>query len=163
MKTKTILFGVSLLGALALSLSAFAAPRSATLVIHHQLHGCHAWSLNGGPFVVHQSLRLARGGSLTVTNNDMMVQDLIKTSGRAVVMKLVRPNLGTMGMAKGMHMDMDMGKPSPYAMAHMGAQVRVTFRTAGTYHFKLVDRGDYVKNIETIGDDNKPTLTVLVS
>ena len=56
-------------------------------------------------------------------------------------------------------------KPHPveaYAMAHMGAQLRVTFPTAGVYHFKLVDRGDYFKNIKTIGPDNKPTLTITV-
>ena len=47
-------------------------------------------------------------------------------------------------------------------MAHMGAQLRVTFPTSGVYNFKLVDRGDYYKNIKTIGPDNEPTLTVRV-
>jgi len=37
------------------------------------------------------------------------------------------------------------------------------FFTAGVYHFKLVDRGDYYDNIKTVGPDNKPTLTVTVS
>ena len=88
-----------------------------------------------------------------------MVQDLVKTAGPAVAMKLVRQShMGTMPTQMAMG-----GKASPYAMAHMGAQLRVTFPTAGVYHFKLVDRGDYFKNTKTIGPDNKPTLTVTVS
>ena len=126
-------------------------------MIHHQVRGCHAWSLNGGPFIVHQSLRLARGGALTLTNNDLMVQELVKVSGPAVSQKLVK--MGSMQMGAKMHM----GKAGPYAMAHMSATLRVTFPSAGSYQFKLMDRGDYYPNIKTIGPDNKPTLTVLVS
>jgi hypothetical protein len=158
MKTKRILFGAPLVAALALSVSAFAAtPKSATLLIHHQVRGCHAWSLNGGPFIVQQSLRLTTGGSLTVSNHDLMVQELVKTSGPTVHQKLT--NMGSMTMGAKMHM----GKAGPYAMAHMGATLRVTFPQKGVYHFKLVDRGDYFPNIKTIGPDNKPTLTVIVS
>jgi hypothetical protein len=158
MKTRPILFGAPLVAALALTLSAFAAvPRSATLLIHHQVRGCHAWSLNGGPFIVRQSLRLAPGGSLTVTNHDLMVQELVKTSGPAVHMKLT--NMGSMTMGAKMHM----GHAGRYAMAHVGATLRVTFPQKGVYHFNLVDRGDYFPNIKTIGPDNKPTLTVIVS
>jgi hypothetical protein len=88
-----------------------------------------------------------------------MVQDLAEMSGPHVQMALVRqPHMGSMRMTMPME-----GKPSPYAMAHMGAQVMVTFPTAGTYHFRLIDRGDYVANIRTVGPDNKPTLTVIVS
>ena len=158
MKLKPIALGAFLASALTLSLSAFAAsPKSATLLIHHQQHGCHAWSLNGGPFIVHQSVRLASGGTLTVTNNDLMVQELVKTSGPVVSMKLVKT--GNMSMGAKMHM----GKAGPYAMAHMGAIVKVTFPHAGTYHFGLMDRGDYYPGIKTIGPDNKPTLSVVVS
>jgi hypothetical protein len=158
MKAKPIILGALLVAALALSLSAFAAlPKSARLAIHHQEHGCHSWSLNGGPFMVHQSLRLARGASLTVTNNDLMIQELVKVSGPAVNMKLMK--MGNMNMGARMHM----GKAGPYAMAHLGATLRVTFPKAGTYHFNLMDRGDYYKDIKTIGPDNKPTLTVAVS
>lgn len=158
MKTKASILGVVGALALAMSLGAYAAsPKSAALQIHHQQRGCHAWSLNGGPFIVQQSFRLARNGSLTVTNNDLMVQELVKTSGPAVSMKIVKPGSMTMG-AK-----MQMGKAGPYAMAHMGAMLRVTFPSAGVYHFRLVDRGDYFPNIKTIGPDNKPTLTVTVT
>ena len=158
MKLKSIVLGGFLATALALSLSALAAqPRSATLLIHHQVHGCHAWSLNGGPFIVHQSVRLARGGALTVTNKDLMVQELVKTSGPAVHLKLIK--MGNMGVGAKMHM----GKAGPYAMAHMGATVKVTFPEVGTYRFRLMDRGDYYAGIRTIGPDNKPTLSVVVS
>jgi hypothetical protein len=158
MRTKPIALAALVAAALVLSLSAFAAsPKSDALLIHHQVRGCHAWSLNGGPFIVHQSLHLAHGGSLTVTNNDLMVQELVKTSGPAVHRKLVQ--MGNMMIGA----KMQMGKAGPYAMAHMGATLKVTFPHAGTYRFKLVDRGDYYKNIKTIGPDNKPTLIVVVS
>jgi hypothetical protein len=150
------LSAVAALGAVNVSA---AGPASAALQINHFLHGCHNWSLNGGPYTVHQVVKLARGGSLLVTNDDLMAQDLVETSGPVVVMNLVRQS----HMGK-MHMTMPMnGKPSPYVLSHMGAQLKVTFSAAGTYHFKLIDRGDYFDGIKTVGDDNKPTLTVTVS
>jgi hypothetical protein len=157
MKLKPIVLGAFLASALALSLSAVAAPNGAKLLIHHQQRGCHAWSLNGGPFIVQQSLRLARGGSLTVTNDDLMVQELVKTHGPAVNTQLVK--MGSMNMGAKMHM----GMAGPYAMAHMGATVKVTFPRVGTYRFRLMDRGDYYTGIKTVGPDNKPTLSVVVS
>lgn len=136
-----------------------AAPKSASLHINHFVHGCHSWSLNGGPYHPRQFVQLATGGSLIVTNDDLMVQDLMKTSGPAVTMALIRQShMGTMHKTMSMN-----GKPSPYALSHMGAQVKVTFTHAGSYHFKLVDRGDYFANIKTVGEDNTPTLTVTVS
>ena len=142
----------------ALAAASSAAPQTASLQIQHVVRGCHTWSLNGAPDRVNQMVSLARGGPILITNDDLMVQDLVKTAGPAVVMKLVRQShMGTMPMQMRMG-----GKASPYAMAHMGAQLRVTFPIAGVYHFKLVDRGDYFKNIKTIGPDNKPTLTVKV-
>src|SRR5215471_17916360 len=157
MKLKPLVVGAFLASALALSLSAAAAPNGAKLLIHHQQRGCHAWSSNGGPFIVQQSLRLARGGSLTVTNDDLMVQELVKTHGPAVNMQLVK--MGSMNMGAKMHM----GMAGPYAMAHMGATVKVTFPRVGTYRFRLMDRGDYYTGIKTVGPDNKPTLSVVVS
>ena len=159
MKRLAAMFAVTALAAVfAVSVSA-AAPKTAALQINHFVHGCHSWSLNGGPYTVRQVVKLARGGSLLVTNNDLMVQDLVKTRGPSVQMKLVRQsNMGKM------HMTMPMnGKPSPYALTHMGAQLKVTFPAAGTYRFKLIDRGDYVDGIKTVGPDNEPTLTVTVS
>ena len=156
MKRTAALLALSLFAFVAAS--AVAAPPSASLQISHFVRGCHSWSLNGGPYHVNQVVHLARGGSLRVTNDDLMVQDLAETSGPHVRMALVRQShMGSMRMTMPME-----GKPSPYAMAHMGAQVIVTFPTAGTYHFRLIDRGDYVANIRTVGPDNKPTLTVIV-
>lgn len=158
MKRTTTFLALSVLTAV-LAAGASAAPRSAALQINHFVHGCHNWALSGGPYRVNQVVHLARGGSLVVTNDDLMVQDLVKTSGPAVVMKLIRQS--HMGA---MHMTMPMnGKPTPYAMSHMGAKVRVSFPTTGTYHFKLVDRGDYFDNIKTVGPDNEPTLTVTIT
>ena len=146
-------------GSLAVVPGVSAAPGSGSLLISHVKRGCHNWSLDGGPYHVHQVAALARGGYLLVTNDDLMVQDLVKTGGPAVQMKLVRQS--HMGA---MHMTMKMnGKSSPYAMSHMGAQLMVRFPTAGTYRFKLIDRGDYFDGIKTIGPDNEPTLTVTVA
>jgi hypothetical protein len=159
MKRAAVLLLLLSASALALAAASTAAPRTASLQIDHVVRGCHNWSLNGAPYHVHQVVRLARGGTLLVTNDDLMAQDLMKTRGPAVQMKLVRQS--HMGKT---HMAMEMeGKPSPYAMAHMGAQLKLTFTKAGTYRFRLVDRGDYVENIKTVGPDNKPTLTVTVS
>jgi hypothetical protein len=159
MRSLAALLTLSALAGMAASGASAAPPTSSTLLISHVKHGCHHWSLNGGPYTVNQTAHLVRGGSLVLTNNDLMVQDLVKTSGPAVKMQLIRQShMGTM------HMTMPMnGKASPYAMAHMGAQLKVTFPTAGTYHFKLVDRGDYFDGIKTIGPDNKPQLVVTVA
>ena len=43
--------------ALAVAGSAFAAPRSATLTIRHQLHGCHSWSFDGSSWKASQRSR----------------------------------------------------------------------------------------------------------
>ena len=158
MKRTGALLAFSVL-AVALAPTAVAAPSSASLQISHFVRGCHSWSLNGGAYRVHQALNLARGGSLRVTNDDLMVQDLVETSGPGVRMALVRQShMGKMRMTMPME-----GKPSAYAMSHMGAQVKVTFPTAGIYHFRLIDRGDYFDNIKTVGPDHKPTLTVTVT
>jgi hypothetical protein len=154
MRTVVVLAASVLAGALAAATAA--APQTASLQIQHVVRGCHTWSLNGAPDRIHQVVSLTRGGTILITNDDLMIQDLVKTAGPAVAMKLVRQShMGTMPTRMG-------GKPSPYAMAHMGAQLRVAFPTDGVYRFKLVDRGDYFKNIKTVGPDNMPTLTVTV-
>ena len=86
------------LSALATALVAFAVPASAspgsaTLVIRHQIHGCHSWALNGGAYKATQRIHLARGGSLVVTNNDAMYHQIVKTAGPAILFKLI--NAGT--------------------------------------------------------------------
>ena len=157
MRLKLTILPALVIAALALVGSVSAtAPKSATLVIRHQVQGCHAWSLNGGPYVAHQVVRLARGGSLEVTNNDLMAQELVKASGPRVRMDLVRhSHMGDMPMG------MTMGKPGSYTMAHMGAKLRVTFTRARTYRFELLDRGDYVE-VKTRGADKELRLEVVV-
>jgi hypothetical protein len=160
MKAKVITLGAVVTTALAVAAVASAAlPRSAALVISHQTRGCHIWSVNGGAKAVHQTIRLRTGGAIMVTNNDLMAQELVKTLGPAVTMKLAqRSHMGGMMSPK-----MSMGKAGPYTMGHMGATLRVTFPRAATYRFKLVDRGDYFEGIKTVGPDNTLTLTILVS
>jgi hypothetical protein len=126
MKRALVLFAVAIAGAV-FAARAAAAPTTGSLLISHFTRGCHNWSLNGGPYTPNQHTTLARGGSLLITNDDLMVQDLVQTSGPAAQMRLVRQShMGSMRMAMPMN-----GQASPYAMAHMGAQLRVTFPQAG--------------------------------
>ena len=112
---------------------------SATVVIRHQLRGCHSWSVNGGPFKAAQTLSLARGGTITFVDNDVMSHQLVKTSGPAV--KFV-------------------GNPK---MSKIGASTKAVFAKAGTYRFTTKAGEDYMKGVKTIGEDNVLKLTVKVS
>jgi hypothetical protein len=60
---RTILLTALGAAAVAIALPASAAPGGASLVIRHQIRGCHSWSLSGGAWKTTQHLRLARGGS----------------------------------------------------------------------------------------------------
>lgn len=115
-----------------------AAPKTAAVTIRHQTKGCHAWSVNGGAFAASQAVTLARGGSITFTNNDVMPHALIKLSGPAV-------HVGNAG-----------------AMNHMGARTTVSFARAGTYVFKTKAGEDYMAGVKTVGEDNVLRLTVKV-
>ena len=116
-----------------------AAPKGATVVIRHQLRGCHSWSFNGGAFNPALAARLARGGTITFVDDDLMPHQLIEKSGPAVRYS---------------------GNP---LMHKMGASVRVTFPKAGVYVFGTKAGEDYVKGVKTIGEDNVLRLTVTVS
>jgi plastocyanin len=128
------------------------APRHASVLIRHQLRGCHSWSVNGGKFAPSQRLTLRRGGTITITNDDVMSHKLVKLSGPAVLMKNVKTSMGM-----GMH-----GYQGPGMMGHMGAQTRVTFLSAGVYRFTTKAGEDYVAGVKTIGEDNVLKLTVKV-
>jgi len=128
----------ALVGAAALVSSALAAP-GATLTIRHQTRGCHSWSVNGGAFKATQRTTLARGGTITFMNMDVMPHKLVKTSGPAIHFA---------------------GKPN---MNHMNASVKVTFSKAGTYKLTTKPGEDYMKGMKTIGEDNVLRLTVKVS
>jgi plastocyanin len=127
-------------GAAVLVSSSIAAPKSASALIRHQRHGCHTWSVNGGAFRASQTVHLARGGTLTIVNKDVMPQVLVQKSG-AKVHETGNPKLNT-----------------------LGASVKVTFRKAGTYHFATKAGEDYPgMDRPTVGEDNNLTLTVIVS
>jgi hypothetical protein len=110
-----------------------------SLVIRHQLRGCHSWAVNGGAFDAQQAVALRRGGSITITNNDVMPHRLMEKSG---------PTARLSG---------------PPLMGHMGAMVKLTFPRPGSYRFTTKAGEDYVRGIKTIGEDNVLLLTVTVS
>jgi plastocyanin len=113
--------------------------KAASVLIRHQLHGCHAWSLDGGAFAASHSLSLRAGGTITFTNNDVMAQRLVELSGRTV---LYAGNKA-------------LNKP--------GAVVRVTFTKPGRYVFGTKPGEDYMQGVKTIGEDNVLKLVVTVS
>jgi hypothetical protein len=131
---------------------------SVPIQIRHQTAGCHAWSANGSPFRAALSVKLARGGTLTITDNDVMTHQLVRVSGPRVAYSLVNPgsmmNGAMMGTLK-----------APYAagmMPHMGATLRVTFARAGVYTFRTAAGEDYMKGVKTTGEDNVLKLVVTV-
>jgi plastocyanin len=152
---KRTLFALTLVAFLGLAATVASARPTTTLLIRHQVRGCHAWSVNGGAFKVSQTVRLTRGSTLTVVNNDVMAHKLIKTAGPKVTMHTVPSHLG----------DMSHQFKGPGVMAHMGAAVHVTFSKAGVYRFTTKAGEDYMnmKGMETIGEDNVLTLKVVVS
>src|SRR5262249_53226321 len=146
LKSTFAMLGATLAAALlAVFATAATAPGQASLLIRHQLRGCHTWSLNGGAFKASQSVALRRGGTLRVTNNDVMPHALVKTAGPTV--KYVNLTTGNTGM--GMH-----GSAAPGAMTHMGASTKVIFSTVGVYRFVTKTGQDYMAGMKTIGEDN---------
>ena len=122
-----------------LAASAFSAtPSHSAITIRHQMKGCHAWALGSGPYTANVATKLAVGGSITFTDNDVMPHQLIKKSGPAVAFS---------------------GSPM---MGRMGARVTVKFPRAGIYRFTTKPGEDYMKGVKTTGEDNVLTLTVTV-
>jgi plastocyanin len=116
------------------------APAASTIIIRHQMRGCHSWAVNGGPSRAAQRTTLARGGTITFVDNDVMSHKLVQTRGPAVRYH---------------------GNP---AMRHMSASVQVTFAKAGVYRFTTKPGDDYPgMAMKTIGEDNVLRLTVKVS
>src|ERR1043165_3857892 len=91
---------------------------AATITIRHQMHGCHAWSLNNAAYKPSLSIQLSRGSTLTIRNNDVMPHKFVQTSGSAV-------------------------KVSTPRMSHMGATAGVHFAKAGVYKFTTKVGEDY--------------------
>ena len=144
MKRLLIIFaGLALLACLAAGgfAATTKAPKSSTIMIRHQVRGCHSWSVNGGAYRAALRTSLARGGTITFMNMDVMPHKLVKTSGPAIHFA---------------------GKPN---MNHMNASVKVTFTKAGVYKLTTKPGEDYpnMKGMKTIGEDNVLRLTVKVS
>ena len=143
MFTKRIAFLLSIAVAAVLvgsAASALAAPGNhASVLIRHELRGCHSWSVNGDAFKSSQSITLRRGGTLAVTNIDVMPHTLILTSGPSL--RIAHPTLGHM----------------------MSGPLKVTLTKPGVYHFTTKAGEDYMKGIKTIGADNVLKLTVIVA
>ncbi len=139
----------------AFTLTASAAPTTASLTIRHQVRGCHSWSLNRGAFKVVQTIHLAKGGSLTVTNNDVMYHRLVKTSGPAIAFKLVKAGMPMAGTVKPPFSAGMMGRP--------GATVKMTFPSSGVYKLTTKAGEDYMEGMKTIGEDNVLRAIVTVS
>ena len=154
MKIKSTIPTLALLvSAGALASGASAAGSGSTLIIRHEMRGCHAWSANGDAYKATQAIKLHRGASLSVTNNDVMPHKLIETSGPGV--KITRLSRGTgMGM---------MGTMPPAMLARMGSSSKVTFTKPGVYKFTTKAGEDYTSGIKTVGEDNVLRLTVSVS
>jgi plastocyanin len=117
------------------------APTSANVVITHITRGCHDWAVDGGSPAPTQTVKLTRGGYMTLTNNDVMPHTLIQTSGPAAA------------AAQGPQ------------MGHMGARSRVTFGTPGVYSFETKAGEDYpsAKGMETVGADHTLRMKVIVA
>ncbi|MDX6540998.1 MAG: hypothetical protein QOI71_2608 [Gaiellales bacterium] len=152
-------FTIPMFAALALAvagvpvLAAGSASNPSTLVIRHQTQGCHSWSLNGDAYKPSQSATIARGDSLSVTNNDVMPHKLIETSGPAVTITRLGAGMAGMGLK---------GNFPPAMMARMRSAAKVTFSKAGVYKFTTKAGEDYMSGVKTSGEDNVLKLTVTV-
>src|SRR3954454_10752857 len=134
----SLVVALAIVAALAVAVLFAAAPGSASPAIRHQTHGCHTWSLNGGPFKAKQSIALRHGGTLTVTDNDVMPHTLVLTGGPSI--RIAHPRL-----------------------AHAGALLEIRFTKPGVYRFMTKAGEDYMAGVKTTGEDNVLRLTVVVS
>jgi plastocyanin len=154
MKTKSAVpMLAALVSAGAIIATGASASGGSTLVIRHQLKGCHSWSANGDSYKPTQAIKLQHGASLSVINNDVMPHKLVETSGPAV--KITR-------LAVGMGMGMK-GTFPPAMLARMGSSSKVTFTKPGVYKFTTKVGEDYMSGVKTVGEDNVLRLTVTVS
>ena len=144
--------GTVVAAALAVSASGAA---NVSLLIRHQLRGCHTWSINGGAYKASQTVTVKRGTVLTVVDNDIMPHRLVQLAGPSV--KLVNLNTGMTGAGMGKS-----GKAAPGAMTHMGASTKVIFTRSGVYRFTTRAGEDYMSGMKTIGEDNVLRIKVIV-
>ena len=136
-KTRIGLGALVLAAAAVLAGSAFGhAPK--TVMIRHQMRGCHAWSFAGAAYKASLKVKLDRDTALVFVDNDVMPHKLIQLSGPKA--RLTTPN-----------------------MNHMGAKATALFPKAGVYKFTTKAGEDYMQGMKTIGEDNVLRLSVTVS
>ncbi len=108
------------------------------LIIRHQPRGCHAWSLNGGPAKVSQTVWLKQRVHLGIGDNDVMPHRLVQLAGPRVSL------------------------PEGAAMGSLGAMIEIRFPQPGVYRFVTKPGADYAKGVKTVGEDNVLKLRVIV-
>src|SRR4051812_38766772 len=81
------------------------------VVIRHQTHGCHVWSLVGRPAKASLTVTLKRGTHLEIGNNDVMPHRLVQLAGRRAML------------------------PEGASMKSLGAMIEIRFPAAGVYRF----------------------------
>ena len=109
------------------------------ILIQHQLHGCHSWSIANGAFYPAQTVHVRAGTSFVVTNDDVMAHTLVQLAGPKVALHLQR-------------------------MGHTGATTMLTLTKRGTYRFMTKAGEDYPGiHVKTIGEDNVLRLMVVVT
>jgi hypothetical protein len=132
---------IALLAIGAATVTALAATASAsnttTILIRHQVQGCHTWSVNGNAFAAAQKIVVSPATKFTVTDNDIMPHTLVQLSGPKV--SLVTP-----------------------AMNKPGAHASFQLLKKGTYVFRTKAGEDWMKGMVTKGPDNVLRLTVIV-
>ena len=139
---KRYLTGLLTLAALSLvaaAIASAAAPKSATVAIRHRVQHCHSWALDNGSYTAAVTGTLAKNGTITFTNNDLMAHTLIQESGPKAIF---------------------LGKP---LLNRPGASIAVRLSGAGVYVFGTKEGADYIKNLKTVGADNILRLTITVS
>jgi hypothetical protein len=130
-------FALLLLGA-----PAAAARVTHHITIRHQTVGCHAWSLDNGPFKARLTLAVRKGDVLEISNDDAMSHRLVQLAGPPVAVP------AAMGESTFHH-------PG-------GGTVTLVLTKPGTYRFRTVDAEDGAKPLPTVGAENVLRLTVRV-
>jgi hypothetical protein len=115
------------------------AASTATIMISHQMRGCHMWQLDNGKPKAALTVTLKAGTMLRFVDNDVMPHKLIQLAG---------PKL----------------RLSHATMSHMSASTSVKLVTKGVYRFTTKAGEDYprVSSMKTMGEDYVLHLTVHV-
>ncbi|HET8894254.1 MAG TPA: hypothetical protein VFM96_09180 [Gaiellaceae bacterium] len=113
------------------------AGNNVSITIRHQTVGCHAWAIGSGKYAAFQTLTVARGTTLTFTNNDVMPHTLAQLAGPVVALQTPR-------------------------MAKMHARATIAFTKPGSYVFGTKPGEDYMSGVKTTGPDNVLKLVMIV-